>query len=220
MLELQVDGGFDQAHIDAPAFASHAPAHQQGKDALHQLRARHHVGDGQPGGDGRSVAIPRQPGDARQRLDQQVLPRPVAPWSFRAITTDPGIDEARIDGADLIPAQPQPVHDAGAKIVDQHIGARHQPQHHRQIVGVLQVGGQALLAPVDGMKQRAVPIERQVGKVEIAAGVAAVGPFHLDDPRAQIAQPQCCRRSSQKLAEIQDRHAFQGKGHRSIAVAR
>ena len=187
MLELQVNRGLDEAHIHPASFARRCSTHEQREDALGKLRSRHHVGDRKPRRHGRAAAVAAQPGDPGQRLDEQVLTRPVPPWSVGAIAADACIDEARVDRAHRIPAKADPVHDPRPEIMDENVRARDEPLHAIEVGRRFEVGGDAFLAAVDRVEERAVLVEMEVGERQPPARIAAVGTLDLDDPRAKVA---------------------------------
>ena len=56
-----------------------------------------------------------------------------------------------VQAAGCLPAEPQALHNAGAEILDQHVGRRHQPHCNRRIIGLLEMQRDAALAAVPGL---------------------------------------------------------------------
>ena len=74
--------------------------------------------------------------------------------------------------------------------MDEDIRAGDQLEDAGEILVILEIGGIAELASVDGVEQRAVLIEGEIRQMELPAGVAALRPLDLDDARAEIAKAQ------------------------------
>src|SRR5262245_21165864 len=73
----------------------------------------------------RGVAFPRH--DAAHRLRQHVLPALVRIGSFGAKAGADGEDDARVERRQCLVAEPHPLHDTSAEIVDDDVGAFDQP---------------------------------------------------------------------------------------------
>ena len=73
-LELEVEDRFQQADLDQPALAGDAAADEAGQDALRQMSAGHHVGDGEAHRDGALVGVAAEPGQTGERLDSRSWP--------------------------------------------------------------------------------------------------------------------------------------------------
>ena len=74
----------------------------------------------------------------------------------------------------------------------------------RDIGWVLEVGDEAELAAVDGVKKGRVAADLGVGQIEAAAEIAPVWPLDLDHPRPQVAEAQRGERPRQELAHVED----------------
>ena len=109
-------------------------------------------------------ALARQAGhrhDAAHALRDLVEPRPLAIRAVLAEAGNAGVDQARIDRAQRLVIDAEPVLDVGPVIFDQHVGLAHQAlqnldalfafevERHRALVAVqiLKVGGIARLPP-------------------------------------------------------------------------
>src|SRR5436190_1998767 len=78
---------------------------------------------------------------------------------------------------------------------------------------VFQIRRKAFLVAIDGVKKCRIAVQLKIGDIQLAAKIADVWPLNLDDPRAQIRQPQRCQWPSEKYGKIQDQQAFEGFGH-------
>ena len=188
-LKLEVQDRFQQADLHQTALAGDAAPHQTSQYPLHQMRAGEEIDHRQTKGRRRAVGVAIQPHQPGYGLQQQVLPRLVDPGSLVSVAGDFAKDDARVDVADGGVVQAQARHDARTKVLHDDIGSGNQRLDARQIGGVFQVGGKALLVAVDGMEERAFAVQFQLGDIQLAAEVAAVGTLDLDDARAQI--PPC-----------------------------
>jgi hypothetical protein len=74
-----------------------------------------------------------------------------------------------------------------------------------QAFGGLEVGGEAFLIAVDGMKEKGVTVDPEVLDREVAAGVTRLRPFDLNHTGAEVGQAESCRGSGEILAEFQYR---------------
>ena len=193
--ELEVEYRFEQADLHQAALPGEAAADEAGEDALHQMRAGEEIHHCQAEGRRRAVGIAIEPDEAGYRLQQQVLARLVDPGTFIAVAGDFAIDDAGIDGADGFVIEAQPRHDARAEVLHDDIGLFDELLGALEIGWVFQIGGIAFLVAVDGMEERAFAVQFELGDIELAAEVATVGPFDLDDARAEIGQPQRGRRT-------------------------
>src|SRR5690606_31077017 len=86
--ELQVEDALEEADLYESALAGQATAHEAGEDAPHEVRAGHQVGDGEAHRHGTLIGVAREPGEAGERLRQQVLARLVPPRTAVAVAGD------------------------------------------------------------------------------------------------------------------------------------
>jgi hypothetical protein len=141
-------------------------------------------------------------------LGKKVLPRPRYPGPFLAIAADRAVDEARIEHARVLETEPQPLDDAGAEVLDEHVGAGDQLPQGPHVALALQVYGKALLGAVDGMEDGGIAALR-VAEIKPAREIAALRPLDLDDAGAEIHQPQRAIGAGQELAHVHDQKAAQ-----------
>ena len=87
----------------------------------------------------------------------------------------------------------------------------------RDVGRILEVGGEAELAAVDGVKEGRIAADLGVGQIEAAAEIAPVGPLDLDHPRAKIAEAERRERPRQELAHVEDEEPLkQGLAHDAL----
>ena len=190
-------------------------ADQRGQNALGQRLARQNIGDGQPHRHRRVIAAAAQPHQPGSRLRQKVLTRQVRPIG-RPETRDRAIDQLRVDPAHLVMAKALSLDHAGAEILDQHIGVADDVHQQGAVGGVAQIGGQAFLAAIDGVKQR-VFARHRIRDIEAPTGIARAGALDLDHPRAQIGQFQPGKWTREILRDLKNGDAFQRACHARLS---
>ncbi len=206
-LELKIDKRLQEARFDEASLAGYAAPHQSRENPLSGGGAGQHVTDGEPEGNRPLPFVAVQPHDARARLRQEILAGALHPGPLLAITADRGIDDARIDGPDRLVVQPQPFDDARPEVLDHNVGLREKPLQRSEIGLVLEVYRKAFLGAVDRMENRRVAADLGVAQIKPAGKIAAIRPLDLDDPRAEIHQPQRTIGAGEKLAHIDDDQA-------------
>src|SRR4029077_3877017 len=95
--ELENQESLDQAGFDQSAQARRATSNQTGEDPLTQIVSGEHVGDCQGHRRGRIALVSTQPHNARARLRQQILTRPIAPRFSIAVPRYDSVYQATID---------------------------------------------------------------------------------------------------------------------------
>src|SRR5215211_5168988 len=95
------------------------------------------------------------------------------------------------------------MHYPRAQTLYHHVRFSDQATYLLEIIRILQIGGEALLVPVYGVKERAVAVELQVADVELSTEITHSRALNLDHSRAQIRQPERGGRSGEKLTEVQ-----------------
>jgi hypothetical protein len=106
-----------------------------------------------------------------------------------------------------LPAQTEPLHDAGAKVLHEHVRAGEKLVHDREIARPLEVERDALLAPVHRQE-----ISRYLAEEgsDHAREITALGVLHLHDPCAEIREGERAKRTCEDPGEVDDRDARQG----------
>ena len=207
--ELEVDDRLEHADLDQTALSGHAPPDQAGENALHQVRAGEDIGDREAHGHRAVARVAAEPGQATERLQQQVLPGLVFPRPLLAVTGDHAVNDLRVDRLHALVVEPVFLHHARTEVVDQNVGGRDQTLQLLTVVGVFQLGLETLLVAVDRVENARLPVEFPVGNVQLPTDVAAAWALDLDHAGAQVGQPEARRRPGQELAEVQNRDVFQ-----------
>jgi hypothetical protein len=147
----------------------------------------------------------------------------ILPRAGVAISRCTGVDDCGIELAHRLVVEPDSLHHAGSKILDDHVRLRHQVLDPREVRGILEIGCDTLLVAIHRMERNCVAIRGSAGEGQRSTYVADARPLDLDDARAQIGQPHCCDRTSQKLAEVENEDAIEwqsGLGGHAVTASR
>ncbi|MNN21727.1 hypothetical protein D3C81_1350590 [compost metagenome] len=206
--------GIRHRHVDELALAGflHAVNGRQDADAEHQRRDRvTHAGADLH----RRAAV--RPGDAHHAahgLRDHVIggpPRIGAGARARVAEAAHGaVDQARIRFAQRFVSQSEPLHHAGAEVLDDDVGTIDQLAHNADALGRLQVHGNRTLVAIDALEIAAVVAQRVVftERAGEARAVAGHG-FDLDDVGAVVGQDLRAERAGEHLREVDDAQAGQ-----------
>ena len=115
-------GGFVHGDLDALALAGALALDQRAQDAGAEMDAGQEVADRGAGLGRRPVVLAGRVGDAAHRLDGDVHGGEVAIGPVEPEARAAAIDQAGIELAQHVVAQPQPVHDADGEVLDQDVG--------------------------------------------------------------------------------------------------
>ncbi len=123
--------------------------------------------------------------------------------------------EPRVALHQRVDPEPEALEHPGAEVLDQHVGAVHEPQEHLAVRLGLEVEGDRLLVAVGREEVRRLaivlgPDERRPP----APGVVPVARcLDLDDPGAEVAQHHRGVRSGQRAGEVDDQDPVERAGH-------
>ena len=182
---------------------------------------------------------------ARQRDVVDVMAGGARVGALAPPAADPRVHQPWVAGLAVLGAEPEPLGDAGAEALEQHVGPVHQPEHRRRPVRVLEVdrdrppsaGDEVKAAmPVDHPLHRVLvraagrapagrasggraPAGRAAGPNTAAAGPHIVGPRDPDHVRAQVGQHHRGERPRPPTLQLDDPHACQRSGHVSPPVS-
>ena len=172
-----------------------------------QIDRAHVVRHGDAGG--QRVAV-RLAGDANQAalsLRRQIERRVAGPRPLRSPARCVAVDDACVRLADLLVAQPQPLHHAGAEVVDHHVAVFRQPKADALRLLRLQVERDATLPAVMGEKVGAEPVLAR--RTDDPAQIAEDGRLDLDHVGAHIGEGQRGLRTLLEDREVQYSYAFE-----------
>ena len=204
----QPDQPIHQADIDQPsapcsvAFVQRRQDRDRAIDPAHQITER----NAQLGRHVARLAIHAE--RTRHRLQHDVEARPVAQRSGHPETRNRAVDQPGIDCRKRVPAQPQPVHHAGAIILDHHVGLGRQVLDQRDPLGGLEIDHHALLGAVDCQEIVALAIADRRKPSRFVAGRR----LDLDHFRAEVGQRQRRCRPCQHARKIEHAHARERTG--------
>src|SRR5262249_23490922 len=126
------------------------------------------------------------------------------------------VDEPRAERAGRLPAQAQPLHDPGAEVLDEDVGAGNQLLRDRLAVGPLQVEGEAPLVAVRGHEEDGEAALVEVAPRPVALPELAARRLDLDDVGPEIRQELDARRPQQELGERQDANTLENREWRPL----
>jgi hypothetical protein len=226
----RLDAAEAQARVDVPADDVDAGAQQRGRDeladagALPRDQRRAHRADRGDGGRviahaaallRRLLALRRQRhADAGARPEgADVVGRPVAIGSARAVAGEVAVDEAAVDRVDAGEIETDTRQRAHAQVRDQHVGALDQACRDGAAFGVLEIDGDAALAAIVELERR---IDRHVdaGRVQEQSAHRIAGRrLELDHLGAPVGEDAGGRRSGHPEAQLENSNAFKWTRH-------
>ncbi|MEY9236048.1 hypothetical protein ABIF68_004365 [Bradyrhizobium japonicum] len=148
------------------------------------------------------------------RMDHRRVGRQLRRGTGLAVARDRAIDQLWIDRAQAVVVEPQPVHHAGAKVLDQDIGGRGEPAHRLLALLGLEIEHDAFLADVELAEYGAAPLaQRRPG----AHRLAAAG-LDLDDLGAHVGKHPRTMGTGDGGRKIQDPEAREGLCRRPLML--
>ena len=193
------------------AAAGRVPLLQRRQDADCHVHAGAAVADRRQH-EGRRVV--REAGDAHRaahRLRHRLVAFEMGVRAVAAEALDRGVDQPRVDVAQHVPAEAQPVHGARPKILQQDIGLFDDFLEQPFPLLGFQVEGQALLVGVEQEEEQAVGA--RLFEVHGARHVAGLRLLELDHVGAEKCQHLGAGRSGLVVRHVDDADAGQGLAH-------
>ncbi len=209
-LELQVEHRLEQARLHEAALTRAEATHQQCGHALRDVAAEQVVGDRQADGDGPIRLRATQPGQPRDGLREQVLTWAIAPRTLGAVAGGTRVDDRGVDRLDRLVVQPDPLHDAGAEVLDEDVGMGDQLSDVGKVGGHLEVGRDGLLVAVHRVERDRVAVQHAAGERQGASDVAGARTLDLDDARTEVGESHRRDGAGQELAEVQHEQPVEG----------
>lgn len=184
---LQVDRRLQQAAFDQPTLPGALTRQQRSQGAHRQQRCGVLVDDDRAGRCRRPVGATGACGESGTRLQQQFLPRQVAIGPAGAIAADRCVDDARVEGLDLLIAQAQPRHRAGTEVLHHHVCPFDQLARDRLAGFRLHVECHAALVATGRQQVDALARDEVVGDRPVAVK-GAIERLHRDHVGTHIGQ--------------------------------
>ena len=121
-------------------------------------------------------------------------------------------DNVRVDGADGVVAEAERRHDAGAEVLDHHVGLRGQSQGDVPAHPGLEVQGHAALARVQVQERQAHLLVRLIvgERPQAARRVTAARPLDLHDVGAEVGKQLGAVRPGHVVCKVQHANAVEG----------
>ncbi len=207
---LQVEGCLHQICLHPAALACSLPAHQRGKNAHGEQRCAMMIDHGYPDRPRRCVAGDGH--DSEQRLGEQILARALRVGALGAVARCGGVDQSGFALAQGIVAQPQLVHDAGAKILGHDVGALNEPARDVFSLLHLQIEREVTLVPIRAQMQHSLSVMPDIAAAPVALP-CPLRTFDRDHVRAEIRQHLDAHGAQQEMIEADDADALQEVEH-------
>src|SRR5919112_1558038 len=209
----QVEDAAAHRDLDPLAAAGVRPLVQGRADRAEQVDRVAGVADLGAGDDRRAVLeAGRRHGAAGGLRD--VLVRLGLLQRARAEALERRVDQARVELVQVLPGEPEAVHDARAEVLDQDVGAGHELAEDLLALVGLHVEGEAPLVAVEHREVQRVHV-RQIA--ELAAGdVPPAGLLDLDDVGSHPREELRADRAGLHVRHVEDADALEGlcNGHR------
>ena len=154
--------------------------------------------------------MPRQPGDRHQpahALGDLVEAGAVGVGPVLAEAGDAGENDPRIDLAQALVVDAEPVLDVGAEVLDHHVGLPDHAAKHRDAVLLLHVQRDAALVAVDALEIRAVALAAHA-----FGGVDLFRRLDLDDVGAPVGELAHRRRARAHAGQVEHDEAGKRSG--------
>ncbi|CAL2056186.1 protein of unknown function [Streptomyces murinus] len=207
----QVEGehGVGHRHLDVLTAAAVLPVQQGGEYGLADLQSADLVGDQaghEPRFTARPLVQPHQPGDG---LDDVVVRGAGAERGVRAEALRVDVDQAGVDGPQLLVPEPEPVQGLRTDVGEEHVRGTDQGQQRVAAVRRLEVDAHTALVAVEVESGAAHP--RVTGGWVVAGHVSARG-LDLDDVGAEVTELLGGVRDHDHAAQLDDadpgKHSF------------
>ncbi len=148
-----------------------------------------------------------QPAD---RLDERVVARECRALPL-AEARDLAVDDAWVDGGDLLVAEPEALERARLEVRDHHVRALAQPTCELAVGGVAEVEDDRALVAIRGMVVGGAAL--RIRRRRPASRVVAVRRLDLDDVGAQVAERLRDERAREHPGQVDDAQAVQCGSH-------
>ena len=143
--------------------------------------------------------------EAGPRLEDGVEAGQRSKGAGRAVAGDRHVHQPRVQARQVIPADPEPVHDTRAEVLDDDVGAADEVEEYLVARCALQVEHQRALAAVPADEAEELEAER-----------IAARRLDLDDVGTQLGEQQRTERTRDEIAEVEDTDPLEA-GARSVA---
>src|SRR5207249_4238958 len=196
--------GTKEAHVDVLAAARPLAGDERGDggERTEGARAVVVVGDHVQH---RGVVPALRRREAGPRLEDGVEAGQRSEGPGRAVAGDRHVHQPRVQARQVIPADPEPVHDTRAEVLDDDVGAADEVEEYLAARCALQVEYQRALAAVPADEAEELEPER-----------IAARRLDLDDVGAELGEQQRTERTRDEIAEVEDTDPLEA-GARSVA---
>lgn len=198
----------EERDIDAATEPGMVAGVEGGKDGLSGEEGGEDVGDGEGNLDGVDTIGGGDVHAAGDGLEDDVVAGAARLGSGSSEGGDGGVDEAGIEGAEGVETEAEAVHDAGAEVFDDDVGAAGDGVDEGAGVGGFEVEGGGLFVAVHGEKIGR-PVAEE-GGTPGAGFVAGGGIFDFDDAGAEISQEHGAEGTGDGAGEVEHEETIEG----------
>ena len=203
-------GRLEQRGVDDAAETGLGAPQQRGEDADDGPHAAADVERRHADAKRRRAFGPAHPEQAGERLHHRLVAGPVLQRADRPERAERAVDQARVERAERLGAQPELFQRARSHVLEHDVDAAHVLLEPGHVARVLQIERDRALAGVDAVEARADAGQER--RPPAARVVAPVRPLDLDDIGPQPSQRLAGERPGQVLRELEDLDAGERKG--------
>src|SRR5215510_9209552 len=202
----EIRHGFLHRHLDHLALAGALPLDVGSHDPRRHVHAGAAVADVGAAEHGLAISEARDAHHAARGLGDHVEALVLVIRPRKAKALEPRHDDPWIGGAERIPAEAQPLHEARGEVLDDHVRLLRHLQKQRAAVGLLEIDGHAPLVGVEEEEEHRV----ETGYLwPVATRLLAPDGLDLDDVGAEPAQELGAGGAGLELRQVQDADARQ-----------
>ena len=207
----------DDRHIDDLTAAGRFGAAQGGGDGEARRQGGDAVGEPERGQRRWAVRLTGDRGEPAHRLGDRPEPGLLGERTNLAEGGDPGDDQPRVGGVQLVWSDAPALQGSRAEVLDQHVGALGKAQQQGGPFGLRQVERhRPLVAP-----ERLPPQPHSVARRPVSTGRIGLGRvLDLDDVGAEVAEEHRRHRPGEQCRSVDDSHARQRPRGTLICVPR
>ena len=193
-----------EVHLDELSDAGAVALAQREQDPGERVLAGEHVDERDPGLGGLAVGRAGDRHEPADGLDEQVVAGERGPLA-RAESRDRAVDGAGIRRVHVVEREPEPCHDAGPEVLDDHVGGRGEPMRLGEVGGVGQVERDRALVAVHAAEVGGLP--GRIDRRRPVPGVVAGRRFDLHDVGAEVGEHHRRVGTREHPREVGDAHA-------------
>ena len=202
------EGRLVEGRVDPLPLASRVAMAQSGQDPECREQSGHVVGIHRRRPCGRPVRMPvHVPRPAKGRADGSI-PGPLIEWPRLAEGGDPRHHQPRVDRVEHLPAEPPPLEDPGAEVLEDDVARGHEATGDFLTLGSVKVERDELFVPIVGGKPVVTPV---LGGTETPQVVTAARHLGLDHLGAELGHEHTAEGTGHHLGQLEDAYSLKRK---------